>query len=87
MEQGVAMLSSVLKSKRARQVNIQIMRAFVKLRSMLVAHKDLARKLEELEKKYDSQFSSVFDAIKMLMAPPENPGPAPKKVPGFKPEK
>jgi hypothetical protein len=88
MEQGVAMLSSVLKSKRARQVNVQIMRAFVKLRQLLNTHKDLARKLEELEKKYDVQFKSVFDAIKMLMTPAEETaGPAPNKVPGFKPEK
>jgi hypothetical protein len=69
-EQGVAMLSSVLKSKRAVQVNIAIMRPFVKLREMLLAHKDLARKLELMEKKYDSQFKIVFDAIRQLMAPP-----------------
>ena len=87
MEQGVGMLSSVLKSKRARLVNIQIMRAFVKLRQLLNTHKDLACKLEELENKYDAQFSSVFDAIKMLMAPPENSDAGLKKVPGFKPEK
>jgi len=83
MEQGVSMLSSVLKSKRARQVNIQIMRAFVKLRELLNTHKELARKLEDLEKKYDAQFKSVFDAIRMLMTPP--PGPGPKPIPGFKP--
>ncbi|HAF96636.1 MAG: DNA-binding protein [Elusimicrobia bacterium GWC2_51_8] len=87
MEQGVSMLSSVLKSKRARQVNIQIMRAFVKLRELLNSHKELARKLEELEKKYDAQFKSVFDAIKMLMAPPAEPDPGHRKIPGFKPEK
>jgi hypothetical protein len=86
-EQGVAMLSSVLKSKRARKVNIQIMRAFVRLRQLLNTHKELARKLEDLEKKYDSQFKSVFDAIKLLMTPPEESGPAPKKIPGFNPEK
>ena len=85
-EQGVAMLSSVLKSKRARLVNIQIMRAFVKLRELLNTHLELARKLEELEKKYDAQFKSVFDAIKMLMAEPEDPGAGLKKIPGFKPE-
>ncbi len=79
------MLSSVLKSKRARQVNIQIMCAFVKLRELLNTHKVLARKLEELEKKYDAQFKSVFDAIKMLMTPPSDPGP--KTIPGFKPGK
>jgi hypothetical protein len=72
-EQGVAMLSGVLQSKRAIQVNIEIMRAFVKLREMLVSHKDLARKLDELEKKYDSQFQIVFDAIRQLMEPPEKP--------------
>jgi hypothetical protein len=82
-EQGVAMLSSVLKSKRARLVNIQIMRAFVRLRQLLNTHKELARKLEELEKKYDAQFKSVFDAIKALMEPPE--GPEPKRITGFKP--
>lgn len=70
-EQGVAMLSSVLNSKRAVQVNIAIMRAFVKLREMLATHKDLARKLNEMEKKYDTQFKVVFDAIRQLMTPPE----------------
>lgn len=70
-EHGVAMLSSVLRSKRAAQVNIEIMRAFVKLRELLATHKDLARKLEELEKKYDSQFRIVFEAIRQLMMPPE----------------
>ncbi len=68
-EQGVAMLSSVLSSKRAVQVNIAIMRAFVKLREMLATHKDLARKLNAMEKKYDSQFKVVFDAIRQLMIP------------------
>jgi hypothetical protein len=72
-EQGVAMLSSVLRSTRAVQVNIAIMRAFVRIRELLATHKDLARKLEELEKKYDAQFRAVFDAIRMLMAPPEKP--------------
>ncbi len=70
-EQGVAMLSTVLKSKRAIHVNIAIMRAFVRLREILATHKDLARKLKELEKKYDTQFRVVFDAIRKLMAPPE----------------
>jgi hypothetical protein len=70
-EQGVAMLSSVLKSERAIQVNIAIMRSFVKIREMLSAHKDLARKLQEMEKKYDSQFRVVFDAIRELMRSPE----------------
>jgi phage regulator Rha-like protein len=72
-EQGVAMLSSVLNSKRAVQVNIEIMRAFVKLREILSTHKDLARKLEELEKKYDERFRVVFEAIRELMRPPEKP--------------
>jgi hypothetical protein len=66
-EQGVAMLSSVLHSRRAIQVNVAVMRAFVKLREMLVAHKDLARKLDQIEKKYDSQFKVVFDAMRKLM--------------------
>jgi hypothetical protein len=70
-EQGVAMLSSVLRSKRAVQVNIEIMRAFVRLRRLLASHADLARKLEALEKKYDAQFKVVFDAIRQLMTPPE----------------
>jgi hypothetical protein len=68
-EQGVAMLSSVLRSKRAVRVNIMIMRAFVRLRQMIASHKDLARRLAELEKKYDSQFKVVFDAIRQLMEP------------------
>jgi hypothetical protein len=66
-EQGVAMLSSVLRSKRAVQVNIEIMRAFVRLRQMLTIHKDLERKLASLEKKYDKQFKVVFDVIKKLI--------------------
>jgi hypothetical protein len=69
-EQGVAMLSSVLNSERAVQVNIAIMRVFVKLREMIATHKDLARKLSDMEKKYDSQFKVVFDAIRQLMIPP-----------------
>jgi phage regulator Rha-like protein len=68
-EQGVAMLSSVLTSERAVEVNVQIMRAFVKLREMIASHKDLARKLASLEKKYDAQFRVVFDAIRQLMVP------------------
>ena len=70
-EQGVAMLSSVLNSERAIKVNIEIMRAFVRLRRMLATHADLARKLEALEKKYDAQFKVVFEAIRELMKPPE----------------
>ncbi|MGA2630054.1 MAG: ORF6N domain-containing protein [Terriglobia bacterium] len=69
-EQGVAMLSSVLKSQRAVQVNIEIMRAFVRLRQMLASHAGLARRLDALEKKYDTQFKAVFDAIRELMSPP-----------------
>ena len=72
-EQGVAMLSSVLNSQRAIDVNIEIMRAFVRLRQMLSAHKDLGRKLAALEKKYDDQFKTVFEAIAELMTPPEKP--------------
>jgi len=70
-EQGVAMLSSVLNSERAVQVNIEIMRAFVRLRQLLASNAQLARKLELLEKKYDAQFKVVFDAIRQLMTPPE----------------
>lgn len=78
--EGVAMLSSVLRSDQAVQVNIEIMRAFVRLREILSTHQDLAKKLEHLERKYDSQFKAVFDAIRQLMAPP-----APKKKPiGFR---
>jgi hypothetical protein len=72
-EQGVAMLSSVLRSDRAVAVNIEIMRTFVRLRQMLASHADLARRLDELEAKYDSQFRVVFDAIRQLMAPPDPP--------------
>jgi hypothetical protein len=72
-EQGVAMLSSVLHSPRAVQVNIEIMRAFVRLRQMLQQSADLARKLALLEDKYDTQFRAVFDAIRELMKPPAKP--------------
>ncbi|MEI6210315.1 MAG: ORF6N domain-containing protein [bacterium] len=72
-EQGVAMLSSVLNSPSAVQVNIAIMRAFVRLRYILASHADLARKLDELEKKYDGQFSMVFEALRQLMNPPAPP--------------
>jgi uncharacterized protein YjcR len=71
-EQGVSMLSSVLRSTRAVQVNIEIMRAFVRLRELMATHKDLVRRLNEMEKKYDSQFRVVFDAIRELMRPPES---------------
>ena len=81
-EQGVAMLSSVLRNKRAVQVNIEIMRAFVRLRRMLASHADLARKLDALERKYDAQFKAVFDAIRELMAPPAR---KPRSI-GFHPD-
>ncbi len=79
-EQGVAMLSGVLRSPRAVQVNIAIMRAFVRLREMLLTNADLARKLADLERRYDAQFKAVFDAIRELMAPPPAP---PKPEIGF----
>ncbi len=79
-EQGVAMLSGVLRSDRAIAVNIEIMRTFVKLRSMLESNKDLAKKLAALERKYDDQFRVVFEAIRELMAPPSSPK---KKPIGF----
>ncbi|MHB1463715.1 MAG: ORF6N domain-containing protein [Thermoleophilia bacterium] len=83
-EQGVAMLSSVLRSKRAVQVNIEIMRAFVRLRRMLASNEELSRKLDALEQKYDAQFKAVFDAIRELMAPPR---PKKKQPIGFAPGK
>jgi len=76
-EQGVAMLSSVLHSERAIQVNIAIMRAFVKLREFLSTHKELAHKLAELEQKivkHDEEIKAIFDAIRQLMTPPQKPG-------------
>ena len=85
-EQGVAMLSSALNSDRAIQVNIAIMRAFVKLRELLSTHKELAHKLTQLEKKiekHDEEIKLIFDAIRQLMAPPV---PKKKKI-GFKREK
>jgi hypothetical protein len=75
-EQGVAMLSSVLRSSRAAQVNVEIMRTFVRLRRILAENAGLARRMDELEKKYDVQFKVVFDAIRKLMQPP---APEPKK--------
>lgn len=80
-EQGVAMLSSVLRSPRAVSVNIEIMRAFVRLRQILSTHADLARKLAELEQKYDKNFRVVFEAIRQLMIPPEEP----RQPIGFRP--
>jgi hypothetical protein len=65
------MLSSVLRTPRAIQVNIEIMRTFVRLRQMLASNEELARKLAALERKYDSRFKAVFDAIRSLMTPPE----------------
>jgi len=73
-EHGILMLSSVLNSKRAVQANIQIMRTFTKLREMISSHKELQRKIKAMERKYDSQFKVVFDAIRHLMAPPEKTG-------------
>ncbi|MFI5202268.1 MAG: ORF6N domain-containing protein, partial [Candidatus Kapaibacterium sp.] len=78
-EQGVAMLSSVLRSKRAVQVNIEIMRAFVRLREMLASHADLSERLEALEVRMDGQFSIVFEAIDQLR---EQPTKANRKI-GF----
>jgi hypothetical protein len=85
-EQGVAMLSSVLNSKQAIQVNIQIMRTFTKLREVLSSHKDLARKIEDMERKfseYDKKFLVVFDAIRQLLKAKEEP-PKPKEPFGFR---
>jgi hypothetical protein len=81
-EQGVAMLSSVLNSERAVQVNIAIMRTFVQLRRLMDSNPDLARKIENLEKRYDEKFATVFAAIKQLIAPP---APAKKRI-GFHPD-
>ena len=72
-EQGVAMLSSVLRSKRAVQVNVEIMRAFVRLRKMLATHAELAERLDALERKYNRQFKVVFDAIRQIMSPQPPP--------------
>jgi hypothetical protein len=81
-EQGVAMLSSVLRSDRAAMVNIAIMRTFVRLRQILATHKELAERLEAMEKKYDHRFKVVFDILKQLMEPPPEP---PKNPLGFIP--
>ena len=85
-EQGVAMLSTVLNSERAIEVNIAIMRAFVRLRQIMSTHKDLARKLDDIERKlreHDEKFAMVFEAIRQLMAPPAAP---PKRRIGFRQE-
>lgn len=79
-EQGVAMLSSVLRSKRAAQVNVEIMRAFVRLRGLIQQNAELSRRLDALELKYDRHFKAVFDAIRELMTPP---AAAPKRRIGF----
>jgi ORF6N domain len=76
-EQGIAMLSSVLRSERAVQVNIAIMRAFVLMREAMISHKDLTRRINDMERKYDIQFKAVFDAMRKLMEQP----PLPKKRP------
>jgi hypothetical protein len=81
-QEGVAMLSSVLRSERAVHVNIQIMRAFVKMRELLAAQADFATRLDELESRYDEQFTVVFTAIRQLMEPPD---PPPKHPIGFRP--
>lgn len=77
------MLSSVLRSNRAIQVNIAIMRAFVHMRGMLAAHEDTARRIDELESRFDGQFKAVFEAIRSLMASPESE----RSFIGFKPDK
>lgn len=82
-QEGVAMLSSVLQTPRAVQVNIQIMRAFVRFREVLGGHRILRAKLDALEKKYDAQFRVVFDAIRKLISPPVG---AEKRI-GFNPER
>ena len=81
-EQGVAMLSSVLKSDRAVDVNVAVMRAFVHLRSLLATHADLIRRLDALERRYDGQFADVFEAIRRLMAPRVAPEPRRRRI-GF----
>jgi hypothetical protein len=79
-EHGAIMAASVLNTPLAVEVSVQVVRAFVKLREMIASHKDLAKKLEDLEQKYDSQFKLVFDAIRQLMTPPE---PKKKRPIGF----
>jgi len=72
-EHGVAMLSGVLRSERAVEANVQVIRAFVRMRTVIAAHRELAARLDDLEAKYDSQFCGVFDAIRQLMVPPVPP--------------
>ena len=76
-QEGVAMLSGVLKSPRAVHANVQIMRTFIHLRELLLTHKDLQQKIDEMEKKYDKQFQVVFEAIRELLDPPVNPNKRP----------
>ena len=84
-EQGIAMLSSVLKSKQAIQINIEIMRAFVHIRRWLVSHRELGERIEAFEKKVDGQFKIVFHALDALNEPPPSPPPPPPRRIGFKP--
>lgn len=84
-EQGVAMLSSVLRSPRAVEVNIAIMRTFVQLRRLMDSNRDLARRIEALERRYDEQFATVFDAIKRLIAEDEGKKSRPRRRIGFLP--
>ena len=86
-EQGVAMLSSVLKSKRAIQVNIQIMRTFTKIREMIIGNKELRLKIEAMERKYDNKFQAVFDAIKRILITQVGETPKNKRKIGFKVKK
>ncbi|HBI17516.1 MAG TPA: DNA-binding protein [Candidatus Moranbacteria bacterium] len=83
-EQGVAMLSSVLKSKRAIQVNIQIMRTFTKIREMIINNKELRLKIETMERKYDNKFQAVFDAIKKILIAQAGEKPSKSNKIGFK---
>ena len=83
-EHGILMLSSVLNSDKAVEVNIQIMRTFTKLRELMLVHKDLRSKIEEMEKKYDARFTLVFNAIRRLLDPPAKKNKAPL---GFRPPK
>ena len=76
-QEGVAMLSGILKSPRAVHTNVQIMRTFIRLRELLLSHKDLQQKIDEMEKKYDKQFQVVFEAIRKLLEPPVNPNKRP----------
>ena len=83
-EHGALMLANVLNSQKAMQVSVQIVRTFIRLRELLATHKDLARKLEVMEKKYDQQFKIVFEAIRQLITTPENMQEKPKRQIGFK---